>query len=256
MKTFFSLGLSFGMLWLFPLSVAIADGAASDQHGALANFDKRDVPAASMVAAASVNANQAQGEEHLRTLVPGVRIGYDAVTGAPRSIAARSGILTGAKGEGRAVSAATAAAVPADDPHRAVKAFLNEHSALFGHGAEALTGAQVVREDVTARNGMRTVIWEQMLDGVPVFMGKLKANLTRKGELVTLGSGFVAGAEQAADRGIRHRRAVRSEPVIKVEEAIAQAAQNIGVSAAAGEVKERKVAAGHWRMVALVDQAL
>ncbi len=132
----------------------------------------------------------------------------DAVTGAPSSVGSHRGFLTGANGEGRTVRAATASAFAVEDRHRAVKAFIEEHRKLFGHGAEALAAARIVREDVTPASGLRTVVWEQVVDGIPVFEGRLQAGITRRGELVSIGSRFVAAPDAAAGRG-RPRMAAR-----------------------------------------------
>ncbi|MDB6110653.1 MAG: hypothetical protein JWR69_2403, partial [Pedosphaera sp.] len=115
------------------------------------------------------------------------------------------------------------------DPHRIAKAFLREHSGLFGYGAEALDDSQarVKREFTTQHNGMTTVVWEQSVDGVPVFEALLTAHTTRQGELVSIGSQFVVNPRLAADRGAGNRAALLAGPGISAQQAVTLAAQNV-----------------------------
>ena len=70
--------------------------------------------------------------------------------------------------------------------------FLNRFPGLFGHDATALKKARVTREDVTAHNGMSTLVWNQEVNGIPVFKTVLKANVSNKRELVTISDHFVS----------------------------------------------------------------
>jgi hypothetical protein len=81
----------------------------------------------------------------------------------------RRNYLTGPGGAGVTVSEATAQMFDPNDPNRPVKAFLQEYQTLFGFGPEAITNATVQRDDVSAGNGARTVVWQQQVAGVPVF---------------------------------------------------------------------------------------
>jgi hypothetical protein len=121
--------------------------------------------------------------------MPALTIDFDPITGAPKNISAPGEFLSGKQGVGKTVSATAAAGISEDDPYRATKAFLVEHKPLFGHGPEALGQARLKREFVTAHNGLRTVIWEQEINGIPVFEAVLISHTTREGELVRLGSG-------------------------------------------------------------------
>ncbi|MGC3988228.1 MAG: hypothetical protein QM796_00820 [Chthoniobacteraceae bacterium] len=124
---------------------------------------------------------------------------------------------------------ATALAIPVTDADRPIKAFLNEHQGLFGYGAEALSTARVKRNEVSRTNGMRVVVWEQMLDGIPVFDGLMKACVTKAGELINLGSGFVPNAAGSADLGTANRAAKEQAPPVSASKAIALAAGNVGI---------------------------
>jgi hypothetical protein len=184
----------------------------------LPDFDKR-AAAGGGVAAPRPERNAARA--HLRARLPDHKIDWDETTGAPKWIISPQGFLSGPKGEGRGVSMETARGLPADVPHRALKGFLREHAALFGHDESALNDARVAREFVTPHNGLRTVVWQQELDGLPVFEGTLISHTTRDGELVSVASAF-APAAGAAERRARNRM----PPRISAAQAVATSASN------------------------------
>jgi Fungalysin/Thermolysin Propeptide Motif len=107
--------------------------------------------------------------------------------------------LTGPGGAGVTVSEATAQMFDPADPDRPVKAFLQEYQTLFGFGPEALDDANVQRDDVSAGNGVRTVVWQQQVAGVPVFDVLLIGHITSAGELACLSSELIPSPAQAAD---------------------------------------------------------
>lgn len=149
----------------------------------------------------------------LRREIPGVQVDFDAITGAPSHIMAAGRFLTQAK-------------PGAKDPDDAVRDFVSKYEALFGHGKTALDAGQsrVTREDVTAHNGMRTVVWQQEVAGVPVFQTILKANLTKNGDLVTLGSHFMGDPIQAAGEQVK----LVAQPPLDAGDAMAHVATNLG----------------------------
>ena len=121
-----------------------------------------------------------------------------------------------------------AAGFAADDPHRATKAFLREQAGLFGHGPEVLDQARVARDFTTPHSGLKTVVWEQQVDGVPVFEAVLISHTTRNGELVNLSSQFLPDPTAAADRGVPNRAAHLAAPEVSARQAVAIAARNVG----------------------------
>lgn len=191
----------------------------------------------------------AQGEAFavLQQRVPGAIVSRDPIVGSPRLITASQGFLTGRNGLGGAVSAEALNAYPQSDPHRVVKAFMDEHSRLFGHDASALDAAEVRRDYVDSHNGLRTVVWEQTLAEVPVFGGLLRGHVTAKEELVRLSSGFVATPAQAAARGAAHWSALLASPALTPEQAIAVAAGDIGDSVAEMSLEARNAPEGAKR---------
>ena len=132
-------------------------------HAPLPNFDIRTDHAAAVPG--TVAPEHAAAVDGLKSRVPLLEVKRSKVLGAPVFFSSRESFLTGPDGQGLAVSEVSAAAFGKNDPHRAVKAFLQEHASLFGFGAEVLGTAAVSRDYVTPHNGVRTVIWQQELAG-------------------------------------------------------------------------------------------
>jgi hypothetical protein len=202
------------------LLAGTAHGFRAPDQPAPAAFDTRKTA----VAPVRVNGSRAKAAARLREKLPGTAPAFDSVTEAPRFIRARDGFLTGPDGEGRGVSAAVARGFAPKDPHRAIKAFLSEHRALFGHGPEALDGARKSRDASDANGGFRTTVWQQQLDGIDIFDAVLTGHVTRRGELVNLGSQFVSAP--AAARGAR-----AAQPDVSAVEAVAAALRELGAPA-------------------------
>src|SRR6185295_12152781 len=137
----------------------------------------------------------------LRGQVRGLRVEHDGLLQSPKHVSSTAGFLSGPDGEGLAITAAAVRALPANDRHRVIKAFLNEHRPLFGHGAEVLDQARLVRDFVARNNGLRTAVWEQRVDDIAVYEGVLIGHITQRGELASLSSQFLADPERAADAG-------------------------------------------------------
>lgn len=208
------------------------------EHASLPDVDKR-------AAAAAPSPEREQGRALLNFRLSSAQVEFDPLLGSPKFIRANDGFLTGAKGEGRAVSRAVAQGVEVNDSHRAVKTFLNEHSALFGHGAEVIADAKVHRESVGAHNGLRTVVWQQQLDGIPVFEANIIGNITKNGELAAIASRFLPDPAKRADAGTPQRRAVQSHPPVSAAQAIANAHENAGDPVPLSEISPAwKLAAG------------
>jgi len=204
---------------------------------ALPNFDRRAAaPAARQATAASTNGQPDQAGAVLKARIPGVQIKRDELLGMPRQIMAARGFLTGPGGRGLAVSDAYLDALPTDDPNLVVKAFLNEHSALIGHNAGSLDSARVQRDYVTEHNGLRTTVWVQTLDDIPVFDGLLVGNVTRNGELANFSSQFVPDVTSAANAGNPGWKSLATGPAISAAQALVSAAADIDVAVVADSV--------------------
>ena len=191
----------------------------------LPNLDKRleEQPAdRKLPAAKSAAAGKLTSQLH------GLRVEHDSLRQSPKHIASTSGFLTGPGGEGPTITAAGARAIPVTDQHRVIKAFLTEHKALFGHGADVLDKARLKREFVARNNGLRTVVWEQRLDDITIYESVLAGHVTARGELASLSSQFIAEPETAADVGTIDRTALQADPFISAPLAIQLAADSIG----------------------------
>ena len=203
--------------------VPAAHGLPKPEPAGLPNFDRRELAVENVA-----DANREQAAARLKAAVPGVKIERDAHLGTPKIISSTSGFLTGPGGHGRGIAKATLDALPANDPHRTVKAFLNEHVLLFGHGAEALAAARVERDYTTAHNGLRTVVWVQELEGISVFESALIGHLTKRGELVNLSSRLVPDVSAAARRGMPNHARLKTNPAITAAQAVSLAANLAG----------------------------
>ena len=173
--------------------------------------------------------------QKLKSLEPGIQIEFDELRGTPKRIVAGRGFLSGPNGEGKTVPPVRARQFGRQESHRAVKAFLDEHAGVFGHGAGILQDA-TVRRDFTARhNGLRTVVWEQQLDGITVDDGVLVGHESSQGELVMLSSLMIPEAATAGDRGTPNRRAAQAAPPITAEQAVRISAAQVGEFVQAGD---------------------
>ncbi len=211
----------------------------------LPNLDRRASRAANLPN--EVAPEQAVAVSALRSRVPGLKVTRSVVLGSPVFFSSTDALLTGPDAQGLGVLPATAQGIPSNDPHRAVKAFLNEHAGLIGYNASALTGARVSRDYVATHNGMRTVVWQQELNGLPVFEAITMGHITSQGELVNLYSHFLPDASTAAARGLKGRATVAAAAgavQISVLTAMSVAAGNLGDVVAPGSLTSLGAAQG------------
>lgn len=179
-------------------------------------------------AAPALIAARNQSVSALSQQVPGVQVDFDKLLGSPKFVRSRDGFLTGSNGVGGGVSAVAGANAYLGESDRGLRLFLDEHSDLFGFKADELTSAQKVRDAVGKGNGLRTMVWEQQLGGVPIFEAKLVANLTGGGQLVSVASRFVPNLRSTASRSV-------ATPTLSAEEAIVNAMGAMGEPLGAGE---------------------
>ncbi len=196
----------------FGLLAAINLAFHSSETAPLPDFDKR-TPAASPKPTAPA----------------GLNVSRDPITGAPKFVTAARGFLT-APGSPSKTTAAKSRAAVGGDPHQTLKTFLNEHASLYGHGAEVLATATVTRDFTAAHNGLRTTVWQQQVDGIPVFRSVLVAHVTAKGELVNVASRFIP--DPAAAAGNAARASAQTAPNVPATRALRIAAKNLGASLA------------------------
>ncbi len=169
----------------------------------------------------------AGGSSRLKGRLAGVRVELDRVLGRPGFISRREGLLTGPNGDGSTIPKALLNAIPAGDPYRVTKAFLNEYRDVFGHDATALTGAVVKRDYVAKHNGLHTTVWEQQVAGIPVFEAMIQVHVTKRGELVNITSRFIADPAKAKGPMV---------PAITGTEALICAAQSLELTLSEAEI--------------------
>ncbi len=252
MKLALKFGLGTTLLFLLR-GPAGASAATAPTRPQLPDFDLRTQTKS--IPAVSAATNRASAIGKLAARVPDARVDFDDITGSPAWVRSEHGFLAGTNGGG-AFSAQALARFPASDPYRPTRAFLDEHSALFGHGSAALDAARVKREFITRHNGLHTVVWEQQVDGIPVFEALLISHTTSRGELVSISSHFVPAPEQAAGAGTSSPPSGRSRPALTAAQALADAAQSIGETLGAGDVSTRSAAGGPDQQQAFAAGAL
>jgi len=208
--------MAFVVVLLGMVFSASAQNAVSRES--LTNFDQRARALTVAPAKAAVAAGQKTARAVLQQRAPDVMVDFDPVLGSPKWVRSSAGKLSGA------VPAATAKRFAKDEP---VKAFLEEHRALFRHGPEVLATARATRNH-TNEFGMRTVAWEQRVDGIPVFDSVFVAHSDARGELISLSSQFVPEPDRAADRGTLNWKAKALAPPLRAEGALRIAAENLG----------------------------
>jgi hypothetical protein len=197
----------------------------------LPDLDKRSAQPAGAVKSTAIKA--------VRDVASDVTVQLNPVTDGAAHVTAKRGFLTGREGRGPLVSETAWKAIQKSDPHGPTKAFLHQHRLLFGHGPEALDAAAVQRDFVTSHNRLRTVTWQQRVDGIPVFEGVLTSHTTGKGELVSVASGFISEQARAALLGKANRL-----PRLTAAQAVQRAAENLGSPVALTDVALHEKPAG------------
>ena len=200
---------------------AAQKGAARDADAKLHDLDRRAAHIG------KVTADRQAALTALRKRIPGVDVQFDPITGSANHVMATGRFLTTPLDVQNPVNG---------DFYAPVRQFIDENAAVFGHGADALQGTRVTREDVTAHSGMRTVVWQQQVDGVPLYNTVLKANLTKDGALVMLGSHFMSNPVAATQLDVAQRAALVAQPPVDVNKAVSLAAANLGDLVAPDEV--------------------
>jgi hypothetical protein len=213
-------------LWCVIFSVAnMALAVLPPADPPLPGYDRRAGTASGL---GVVSPAQQLAVERLRLRQPQIQVEFDPITSGPKSITARGAFLSGSRGLGGAIPAEAASKFAVGDPYWATKAFLQEYRDLFGHGPEVLDEARVKQHFVTPHNGLRTVVWQQEVEGIPVFEAVLISHTSRRGELVNLSSRFLPGATNALIRAGQNRADMGVLPKVSARQALAIAAGQIG----------------------------
>jgi hypothetical protein len=117
-------------------------------------------------------------------------------------------------------------------------------SRVLGTEPDVLDRASKKRDYQDKHNGLRTTVWQQVVDGIPVFEAVLKAHTTARGELVNIGSTWVPDAERVPRKGCRLARHYAPKPPSLRAQALAIAGESVGASIKVDEVAELDAPAG------------
>jgi len=218
--------------------------APANDHRHLPNLDKRQELLRKEAALAP--ARQA-AVDRLREAVPTATVDVDPIHETPFLVSSPHEFLSGPKGIGKGISAEAAAAIPKDDPHHPVKAFLAGHSDLFGYDHQIFSSTRIKRDYKTPHNGLQTTVWQQELDGIEIFESILIGHVTAKGELVKINTYLMADPSAAADAGVPDRKGKQANPPVSAKAALAAAVASVGEALDANAVQELDKPAGSDR---------
>ena len=175
----------------------------------------------------------------LTTRTQGLQVDFDEITGGPKHIMATGRFLTEAAGP---LDESTGL----DRLKHIVSSYVDANRDLFGHDSSAIRDdrSRISRNDVSAHNGLHTVVWQQELDGIPFFQVLLRASVTRNGEVVTMGGNFLGDPEGATGLTPSERSELIAHPPLPAERAIALAAADIDTEVEEQMVKAAGAASG------------
>ncbi|HEY5907250.1 MAG TPA: M36 family metallopeptidase, partial [Vicinamibacteria bacterium] len=105
------------------------------------------------------------------------------------------------------------------DPLLTTRRFLQENAALLGLDPAQAGGLVVTREDAPVGGALRRLLFEQVVDGVPVFEGVVFVHLDRLGRVVRLAAGPLHRGPGA--------RATAPVPTLSAEEALERAIADV-----------------------------
>lgn len=212
---------------LTAVALAVAFACLHAAQPPLPALDKR---AGNNRSSESIPPERTAGVEHLKASIPGVRVDFDERTGAPGMISARDGFLSRPVDNTMAASGRTNS-----DPARVTREFIREHSRVFGHGPEALDSARITRDFASPHNDLRTIAWQQQVDGVAVFEAVLVSHVTARDELVNVCGGFLPQPAVHAKGGPADRASLLADG-LSAQQAVMKAAGDIGDELKSGDV--------------------
>ena len=161
--------------------------------------------------------------EQMKEDIPGVEITFHDLTGSPSRIQATGRFLTGPAAAGL-------------EAKEIVESFIQGYPLVFGHGVSVLAQTRVQRDDKSSHGKMQTLVWNQEVEGIPLFRTTFQANLASNGEIVTISSRFLASP-----------RPNTTTPNLTVLEAVSRAAGVLGDTIPASSVKPKDQAQGRER---------
>jgi len=211
------------LVWACGLPLAALNH--QDGHQTFPNFDKRQ--------AALRQVKSLIDEPAAKSLITssGLAVEINPLFGTARHVSAKDGFLTGPAGFGKNLKALQTQ-TPSNDPYYPIKAFLDHYALLFGQGSEILQQAKIAKDYTTPHNGLRTVVWEQNVNGIRIFNGRLVGHITRHGELVNLFSEFLPKADIVVQKSLGNSKLAPPSTQVSAAQAVVLAAKNVGENAA------------------------
>jgi hypothetical protein len=161
--------------------------------------------------------------EQMKKDIPGVVVSFDELTGSPSRIQSTGRFLTGPAAAGMA-------------PRAIVESFIQRYPLVFGHGPAVLAQTQVQRDDKSSHGKMQTLVWNQEVEGIPLYRTTFQANLAANGEIITISSRLLSAP-----------RANTTTPTLSVQEAVSRAAGVLGDTIPSASVKAKDQAQGRER---------
>ncbi len=169
----------------------------------------------------------------LKGQLPDVAVDYDAISGSPKFIRRPAGLGRALK---KSVVRRAGPANAPQDPSAPVREFLDEYAPLFGYGSARLAGARLDRSYFTPHNGMRSAVWEQSFEGIPIFEAVLQGHVDAQNSLVNVSSTFLSDPARAAGAGSPDWRNILAQPPISAPRAIQLAAENLRETVDLGDI--------------------
>ncbi|MGV3659958.1 MAG: choice-of-anchor D domain-containing protein [Prosthecobacter sp.] len=185
----------------------------------MTDLDTRKLPTVAEITE-KVARERAEAIAQFRKDFPNAYIDFDPVSHSPRQMTVPGLSLTGPLGGKNA--------------KETVISFVEAYKGLFGHGSNLLSDpgkSRVITE--SEQDGVTHLVWEQLVNGIPVEGRSFSASVASDGSIVALGDLFVADGAAAASPA----------PAVTVEQAISVAVNETGMQMDAAGLKESSGAA-------------
>lgn len=155
-------------------------------------------------------ATQKLAVSRLAEEVPDLAMTYDNTTGVVRSLSSHTAYLSAAKSVDEARDAVSVA-----------MDFVKANVAMLGLTSQDLSSYEVTDQVYSKTTGATHVHVRQMHEGLPVYNGQLKVNVSRDGRIMSVSNAFMPSMAVAA---------AVSEPSLDLAAAVQSAAKHLGIS--------------------------
>ena len=157
--------------------------------------------------AGALAASMASARARLNAAVPHLQVEMNPITKTPEivGLGTAPGALTGPSGE---------------KPERTVRGFVASNAALFGLDAAQAGQLRTIADYANPAGNLSWVELEQVINGIPVFQGRIRAAVRKDGAVARTTGNLAAGLDYAL---------LAASPQLSAAEAVAAAARTIGV---------------------------